>query len=717
MKTKNISFLLIVFILQVSIFKSNSYSQSRWLWKSPYPQGNPIQKIFTMPSGKLFCIGDCGTIMKSTNQGTSWSFKNKVCGLNDNLISYYYLDENIIFIGTERGKIIKTTDGGQNWNILCELGQNYNPFIPIDFPNAQIGYTVHDNNVLKSTNAGINWFQVFTPPNYSNIVDVEFITNEIGFASGGNYFSGGDAVFRTTNGGLNWVSVLSIGYSYAEGLKFVNSATGFAMSEQHLYKTTNQGINWGAYGTNLQYNLNTVFFFNAQTAYATFMGYEFRITTNGGYNWVSKPMLHYQVLGINFFDVNTGYLHGWNNRIHRTTDAGDNWVILTEKNGSGTGNDRIYDYYFFNNTTGYVVGWHDMIKKTTDQGETWQTIPCTQLGHNYGIDFINTTTGFIVGGNSGIGKLLKSTDGGNSWILFKSFANGYFTCIRFFNENIGLIGCQNDEIYRTSDGGNNWTRVDSSLYFGVSSIYTLNSTTGFAVGRINSNTGIIRKTTDTGLTWSTILTTSSISNIKFINNTTGFCVGKGASKTTDGGQTWIRILHNDYIKGIDFVNNSTGYISGNGGLIYKTTNGGSIWHGTDVPTKGTFWATKFFSPDTGLVFGEYGTILKTYDGGGNIISNISNQQNNFSTDYKLYQNFPNPFNPTTTIRYDIKEKSSVELKVFDLLGRQITTLVNENQTPGMYEVVFDASSLPSSVYFYLLQAGDFVDSKKMILLK
>lgn len=104
----------------------------------------------------------------------------------------------------------------------------------------------------------------------------------------------------------------------------------------------------------------------------------------------------------------------------------------------------------------------------------------------------------------------------------------------------------------------------------------MNSTTGFAVGRVNSNTGKIRKTTDTGLTWTTILTTSPISNITFINNSTGFCVGKGALKTTDGGQTWIRVLYNDYIKGIDFVNLNTGYISGNGGLIYKTTNGGFI---------------------------------------------------------------------------------------------------------------------------------------------
>ena len=386
----NLKLFIIIFSLLTSY---DSYSQTGWVWKGPYPQGNPIQKIFTMPSGKLFGIGGCGTIIESTNDGANWNFVNKVCGLSDNFVSHYYLDENIIFIGTERGKIIKTTDGGQNWNILYMFGQNYNPFIPIDFPNAQTGYIVHDNKVMKSTNVGTNWIQVFTPPNYVNLVDVEFITTEIGFASGGNYFNEGEAIFRTTNGGSNWTTVLNIGYSYAGDLKFINSNTGFASSEQHLYKTTNQGINWSAYGNGLYYNLNKAFIFTENNAYGTFYNYEFKITTNGGYNWISKQSPAYEIFDIDFLNYNTGYLRGWNNRIYRTSNGGDNWVILTEKNGDGTGNDRIYDYYFFNNTTGYVVGWHEMIKKTTDQGETWQTIPCPQHGHNYGIDFINASTG------------------------------------------------------------------------------------------------------------------------------------------------------------------------------------------------------------------------------------------------------------------------------------------------------------------------------------
>jgi hypothetical protein len=86
-------------------------------------------------------------------------------------------------------------------------------------------------------------------------------------------------------------------------------------------------------------------------------------------------------------------------------------------------------------------------------------------------------------------------------------------------------------------------------------------------------------------------------------------------------------------------------------------------------------------------------------------------------DYHLYQNYPNPFNPTTKINYQIPELSFVTLKVYDVLGSEVTTLVNEEKSVGSYEVDFDATSLPSGIYFFRLQAGPFVETKKMILVK
>ena len=95
----------------------------------------------------------------------------------------------------------------------------------------------------------------------------------------------------------------------------------------------------------------------------------------------------------------------------------------------------------------------------------------------------------------------------------------------------------------------------------------------------------------------------------------------------------------------------------------------------------------------------------------------ANQNLNSPVEYSLEQNYPNPFNPTTQINYSIKETGLVQLKVYDILGKEVATIVNENQEAGNYYASFDASNLSSGIYLYKLQSGEFVSSKKMILLK
>jgi len=85
--------------------------------------------------------------------------------------------------------------------------------------------------------------------------------------------------------------------------------------------------------------------------------------------------------------------------------------------------------------------------------------------------------------------------------------------------------------------------------------------------------------------------------------------------------------------------------------------------------------------------------------------------------YGLHQNYPNPFNPITTIKYDIPEKSFTTLKVYDVLGNEIATLVNEEKPIGSYEIEFNANGLPGGVYFYRLQTEEFIETKKMIFLR
>jgi hypothetical protein len=100
------------------------------------------------------------------------------------------------------------------------------------------------------------------------------------------------------------------------------------------------------------------------------------------------------------------------------------------------------------------------------------------------------------------------------------------------------------------------------------------------------------------------------------------------------------------------------------------------------------------------------------------ISDVLDEQLEHSfLEFFVSQNYPNPFNPSTAISFALPKASTVELKIFNLLGQEVATLLNEEKTSGIYQVEFDASTLPSGVYFYRLQAGDFVQTKKMILLR
>ena len=133
-------------------------------------------------------------------------------------------------------------------------------------------------------------------------------------------------------------------------------------------------------------------------------------------------------------------------------------------------------------------------------------------------------------------------------------------------------------------------------------------------------------------------------------------------------------------------------------------NGFQFRYKIQVTDKGLFPRSSFL-PDTGFFYATFDTVS-------------TNIEENFNLkNYRLAQNYPNPFNPSTSIQYAISNRQFVTLKVFDVLGKEIATLVDEEKLAGEYEIKFDAAHLPSGVYFYQLRAGDYVDSKKMIVLK
>jgi photosystem II stability/assembly factor-like uncharacterized protein len=418
----------------------------------------------------------------------------------------------------------------------------------------------------------------------------------------------------------------------------------------------------------------------------------------------SEPTRHFN--SIFFTDANTGYTSGGGNfftggpfpLLRKTTNAGSSWFEQTSPQRDSAG--FVYpDVFFTDMNTGFIAVTYfpnanfGRILKTTDGGTNWSIV---WVGKGiWSIYFINSSTGYAAGYKT----VLKTTDAGTTWVD-KPFPH-FLRDIHFTDVNTGYVVGLNGTILKTTNGGTDWDeqrpRPTNIELLGVS---FADANTGIAVGGLyNDNKNIILRTTNAGLNWTEIpydYSTCALLSVRFINPTTGWIAGRCSQiiKTTDGGASWFNQtspVENIYFSDCFFTSALTGYIGGDGGglgYILKTTNGGDELGGLSIPVG---------------------------------IEPISNE---VPAQFQLEQNYPNPFNPTTKIRFALPKNSFATLVVYDMLGREISTLVNEQLNAGTYEADWQADKFSSGVYYYKLtvrqagsSTGDFTETKKMILMK
>ena len=407
------------------------------------------------------------------------------------------------------------------------------------------------------------------------------------------------------------------------------------------------------------------------------------VTMNANAQWVQQYYSgHYTALNaIRFLNDNTGYIVGedltgaYVSIFLKTTNGGTNWnrinlnVILE---------DDLYALSFISVNTGFVCGRNSYIRKTTDGGLTWASyLAATNTPNFNAIQFLDEQTGYV-GGRYGIRA--KSTNGGVNWTPLDT-ALTHIDLIHFFDVNTGIMGDANSGIYRTTNGGTNWsfkyqTDSNGAGYDYINSSF-INNNTGYVIGTTYTK-GILLKTTNKGIDWSIIRTIPNrIGAVYALNNSTIYVGGylNYILCSTDAGLSWSNQYFsntNEGMNSICFINDNTGFCCGMSGNVYITTNGGVR------------------------------------------VENISTE---VPSAYSLGQNFPNPFNPTTNIKFSIVNSGDVKLVVYDIQGREVQTLVNESLKPGTYEAAFDGSALNSGVYFYKLITGNFTETKKMLLIK
>ena len=188
-------------------------------------------------------------------------------------------------------------------------------------------------------------------------------------------------------------------------------------------------------------------------------------------------------------------------------------------------------------------------------------------------------------------------------------------------------------------------------------------------------------------------------------------------RTTDGGTTWNSQTSGTTVRleGVSFTDSNNGTAVGDNGTILRTTDGGTTWNSQISGTTNNLNSVSFIDSDNGTAVGYDGTILRTTNGGVSFVEEEEIEE--IPNEYALSQNYPNPFNPGTKIKYSIPQSSTVVIKVLDIIGNEIEILIADVKQTGTYELTWYVENLPSGIYFYQLQAGNFVETKKMVLMK
>lgn len=405
---------------------------------------------------------------------------------------------------------------------------------------------------------------------------------------------------------------------------------------------------------------------------------------------------------VTFIDVNKGFAVGDSGTILFTSNGGNDWI----KQSTGT-TVNLSKIFAVNDSICWAVG-DSIILNTSDAGISWNMIATGSLNSLSSILFIDSNTGWIVNESRpypDTNIILHTSNAGQDWIQ-QNISWGYLRDIYFIDSNTGIIvGGENfmgtsEIILKTNDGGVTWTEKQAGSDASLRRIYFINADSGFVVGGRHSGSGrsgrgVLLRTVDAGDNWlidSVLLNItdnflwSSFKDLYFSNYMNGTIVGSCFSpqgayegiilKTSDGGQNWDQQYFQDInsFSGIFFIDTNNGWIVGNNGTILHTLNSGV-----------TFTENEIAQPK----------------------------------EFLLLQNYPNPFNPSTTIKYSLPELSKVKLFIYNLLGEKVKTLIDEEKPAGSYNVEFTIQNLElsSGVYFYQLQAGSFIETKKMILIK
>jgi photosystem II stability/assembly factor-like uncharacterized protein len=445
---------------------------------------------------------------------------------------------------------------------------------------------------------------------------------------------------------------------------------------------------------------------------------------------------HYKLI---FTTSNVGFLLnpiGGRSVLYKSEDNGANWIIERVNN-------NFRSVHFINNQIGFFTGnqriFHGNIGYMFSTIDGGQNLSPNIVSNGF-ISNITFPTEFVGFGLMNWLEIYKTVDQGENWsTVYEN--NPDSTGYSFFGTDISHIDEQ--KIYAIGEGfwgenethgqailhsdnsGETWNMIwkDSGNECYLHSIHIVDNTIwtvgdcGFIVKSINQDSFAI---VDAG-------TDLPLNDVFFADAKHGWIAGGYIGDeavqsilllTGDSGKSWKEIQFDQYlINDMYFVDSLHGWVGGEDssdqGIILETFDGGESWtaqlEGLSAPLNALH-----FKDGYGWAVGERGLVLRTEDGSTWIDENTGKT---YPNKFSLSQNYPNPFNPSTKIKFALPKADKVKIELYNTLGQREETILNRKMKAGNYDIEFNAENLSSGVYFYRLQAGEFQDAKKMILLK
>lgn len=699
-------------------------------WTNVGLSGKTVGCLSLVPNGSgglnVFAGSDGQGLFVSADTGATWNFADGTTPntlFSNNIISLGTMGSTL-FAGATDGTVSYTTDNGSDWfTAATPQGSEVTGLASIG-SNLYAG--VYSAGVYLSTNGGASWSPVNSGLTNKSIICLA--------ATDSVLFAGTEAgVFRSIDGGTTWTTHTNE-IATIDVQSLLQSANGLfaGTNGSGMYRSTNGGVDWSAIGIPIA----TVNTFVSNGAYL-FAGTDYGVyrSNDDGATWTSASSgipANSSLYPVNVMAVKDTFLFaGTLNGIFRSTDNGTSWSEYI----SGLTNTYIRSMLVagtnvFAGTAGTFSSGGEVFISNSN-GASWLSassgLPTTAY---VGIDALLAVGSDIFAGIYGAGVYL-STNSGVSWSASNSGMSGANVWSMALKGTKVFAGTDNG-VFVSADTCKTWTQVNTGLTTSGVRIYSL-AVSGSSIfagegNAINNNLGQIFLSQDDGANWSAINTGLSNAQVGGMTVSGSYVLagtyqaGVWRRPLSDALPVELEEFHADKIGSSVVVKWKTaGEIENAGFDIERRTTENQNWQTLgSVAGAGTSNVPHEYSfIDKTVSTGEYSYRLKQIDRSGTFrYSNEVEATINVPRIFSLKQNYPDPFNPSTTIQFTVPDAGKATLEVYNILGQEVATLFDGNANGGQnYLVVFDGTRLSSGVYFTRLEFGGKSQLIKMVLAK